>query len=77
MCLPGLAIRGLAAAQPYKHGIAQTERGASFRATMTVRICAYKTTQVLPHLPCLMSKRRLASMHTRRHGAVCSVLSTC
>ena len=31
----GLA-RWLAAAQPWEHGIAQTERGASFRGTVTV-----------------------------------------
>ena len=31
----GLA-RWLAAAQPWEHGLAQTERGASFRGTVTV-----------------------------------------
>jgi hypothetical protein len=48
----GLA-RWLAAAQPWEHGIAQTERGASLRGTVTV------LGAVAPHRPIFAVRNRL------------------
>jgi len=45
----GLA-RWLAAAQPWEHGIAQTERGASFRGRVTVlsAVAPHRTSTSIP-----------------------------